>query len=213
MTLWRVLTRQLCRGISAEHSSTAQSYIHTSILTDSMLALRSNLQTATRGANCQRAIHNLHEAFPLHVSSTAQGSAAAARRSLMQSSRSHVPHLHRALRLQHTHSSARCFSNAPALVRRWQLGAALEQSRRCSSFGSSTVRGFASQAQRSQQRRQLQKKSSEQGVYLIALVVGMVGLTYASVPLYRCAAVCMPGLPTGLSASYPSLRTPQIICI
>lgn len=50
-----------------------------------------------------------------------------------------------------------------------------------------TVRTFASQAQRSQQRRQLQKKSSEQGVYLISLVVGMVGLTYASVPLYRCA--------------------------
>ena len=54
-----------------------------------------------------------------------------------------------------------------------------------------TIRAFSSQAQRSQQRRQLQKKSSEQGVYLVALVVGMIGLTYASVPLYRCAAGCI----------------------
>lgn len=30
-----------------------------------------------------------------------------------------------------------------------------------------------------------QSKSSQQGLYLVALVVGMVGLTYASVPLYR----------------------------
>lgn len=26
----------------------------------------------------------------------------------------------------------------------------------------------------------------QQGLYLVALVVGMVGVTYASVPLYRC---------------------------
>ncbi len=30
-----------------------------------------------------------------------------------------------------------------------------------------------------------QKKAKEQGLYLVSLVVGMVGLTYASVPLYR----------------------------
>ena len=48
-------------------------------------------------------------------------------------------------------------------------------------------RGFASRAQEAAQaqRQRLQKKSGEQGLYLVALVVGMVGLTYASVPLYR----------------------------
>ena len=52
-------------------------------------------------------------------------------------------------------------------------------------------RGFAGQAQQAAaaQRQRLQKKSSEQGLYLVALVVGMVGLTYASVPLYRCIAL------------------------
>ena len=30
------------------------------------------------------------------------------------------------------------------------------------------------------------QKSSKQGLYLIAIAVGMVGVTYASVPLYRC---------------------------
>ncbi|EIE21649.1 cytochrome c oxidase assembly protein CtaG/Cox11 [Coccomyxa subellipsoidea C-169] len=35
------------------------------------------------------------------------------------------------------------------------------------------------------QKGRLQKKASEQGLYLVAMVVGMVGLTYASVPLYR----------------------------
>jgi hypothetical protein len=49
-------------------------------------------------------------------------------------------------------------------------------------------RGFASRAAAAQQQR-LQKRSAEQGLYLVALVVGMVGLTYASVPLYRCAAL------------------------
>lgn len=48
-------------------------------------------------------------------------------------------------------------------------------------------RGFASRAQEAAatQRQRLRKKSGEQGLYLVALVVGMVGLTYASVPLYR----------------------------
>ncbi|CAL8469365.1 g8906 [Coccomyxa elongata] len=35
------------------------------------------------------------------------------------------------------------------------------------------------------QTARLQKRASEQGLYLVAMVVGMVGLTYASVPLYR----------------------------
>ena len=50
-------------------------------------------------------------------------------------------------------------------------------------------RGFASRAQEAAaaQRQRLAKKSGEQGLYLVALVVGMVGLTYASVPLYRRA--------------------------
>ena len=46
----------------------------------------------------------------------------------------------------------------------------------------------ASQAQAASQargRRQLQGKSGQQGLYLVAVVVGMVGITYASVPLYR----------------------------
>ncbi len=34
-------------------------------------------------------------------------------------------------------------------------------------------------------KQRLQRSSQQQGMYLIALVVGMVGLTYASVPLYR----------------------------
>jgi len=40
-------------------------------------------------------------------------------------------------------------------------------------------------------------KSGQQGAYLIAVVVGMVGLTYASVPLYRQAPYPPPwGLPS-----------------
>jgi hypothetical protein len=35
------------------------------------------------------------------------------------------------------------------------------------------------------QKGRLQKRASEQGLYLVAMVVGMIGLTYASVPLYR----------------------------
>lgn len=35
------------------------------------------------------------------------------------------------------------------------------------------------------QFEQAKKRASEQGLYLVTLVVGMVGLTYASVPLYR----------------------------
>lgn len=38
------------------------------------------------------------------------------------------------------------------------------------------------------QTARLQKRASEQGLYLVAMVVGMVGLTYASVPLYRCVS-------------------------
>ena len=34
-------------------------------------------------------------------------------------------------------------------------------------------------------QQRLQRTSQQQGMYLIALVVSMIGLTYASVPLYR----------------------------
>lgn len=34
-------------------------------------------------------------------------------------------------------------------------------------------------------RQQAQRKVSDQGMYLFAVVVGMIGLTYAAVPLYR----------------------------
>jgi hypothetical protein len=91
--------------------------------------------------------------------------------------------------------STRCSIMMSATVRRWQLGPSHHVPQLHGNTGSSITRGFASQAQRSQQRRQLQKKSSEQGVYLVALVVGMVGLTYASVPLYRCASILISRQP------------------
>lgn len=48
-------------------------------------------------------------------------------------------------------------------------------------------RGMATQPRRAAhaQKERLQKKASEHGLYLVAMVIGMVGLTYASVPLYR----------------------------
>ena len=51
-----------------------------------------------------------------------------------------------------------------------------------------TRRGMATKPGRAAlaQKELLQKRASEQGLYLVAMVVGMVGLTYASVPLYRC---------------------------
>ncbi len=75
------------------------------------------------------------------------------------------------------------------------------------------MRAFASQAQRSQQRKQLQKKSSEQGVYLVALVVGMVGLTYASVPLYRCAADCFSAMCINKAHHPPQHATVMCQCM
>ena len=85
------------------------------------------------------------------------------------------------------HSSAQSHSISPATVRRWQPSRALQPHHPLIGTSSlSAARAFSSQAQRAQQRQRLQKQSSEQGVYLVSLVVGMVGLTYASVPLYRC---------------------------
>ena len=83
------------------------------------------------------------------------------------------------------HSSVQKHSMSPATVRRWQPSQGLQRHHQQSCTGGSSSRAFNSQAQRAQQRQRLQKQSSEQGVYLVALVVGMVGLTYASVPLYR----------------------------
>ena len=85
-------------------------------------------------------------------------------------------------------SSPRHLTMGPATVRRWQPSKTPQQCHQQDCTGSlSTARPFSTQAQRAQQRQRqrLQKQSSEQGVYLVALVVGMVGLTYASVPLYR----------------------------
>jgi hypothetical protein len=53
-----------------------------------------------------------------------------------------------------------------------------------------TRRAFSSDSQRAtdrcrQQMHRNQQKITEQGLYMVALVVGMVGVTYASVPLYR----------------------------
>ena len=50
-----------------------------------------------------------------------------------------------------------------------------------------SLRGFAAGPPRAAPRQQpdLQKRVADQGMYLVAIVVGMVGLTYASVPLYR----------------------------
>ena len=90
-------------------------------------------------------------------------------------------------RTQRLHSSAQNHSMSPATVRRWQPSQALQRYHpQGGTSSSSAARAFSSHAQRAQQRQRLQKQSSEQGVYLVALVVGMVGLTYASVPLYRC---------------------------
>ena len=57
-------------------------------------------------------------------------------------------------------------------------------------FASLWHRGFAAQAQtrpqyRGQQSRRKIDPSGTQGLYLVAFTVAMVGVTYASVPLYR----------------------------
>ncbi len=187
MAFVRVLA-QLSRGLLAEHTCAPQSHIRTYITADGFSNLQKLLQIAPKDATCQRAFHTLHRIPLSQASSTAQSSAGAARSGLRLSCISTAPQSYLAQAQQHCHSSSRCSSVAPALVRRWQPGPTVAGGSLLRSSGSSAVRAFSAQAQRSQQRRQLQKKSSEQGVYLVALVVGMIGLTYASVPLYRCAA-------------------------
>ena len=187
MAFVRVLA-QLSKSLFAEHTCVSQPHIRTHILADGFSNLQELVQIATKDANCQRAFHTLHRSPLSQASSTAQSSPAAARSSLRQSCIGSAPHSYLAQTQQQFQSSSSCSKIAPALVRRWRPGPALAGSSLLRSSGSNAVRAFAAQAQRSQQRRQLQKKSSEQGVYLVALVVGMIGLTYASVPLYRCAA-------------------------
>ena len=51
-----------------------------------------------------------------------------------------------------------------------------------------------------------QKKSGEQGLYIIAFVVAMVGVTYASVPLYRCGYT-----PDGLMRCCSAASKPQTV--
>ena len=179
---------QLSRGILVERACTPQPHIQKSALAHSLSILQNNLQTAAKGGTCSRLFHTLRER-PLSQASL-QSSAAAACSSLARPSKSHAVRSYTALTRQQLSSSGRCCSLASAFVRNWRPGSTPVASSPLTSSGSSAVRAFSSQAQRSQQRRQLQKKSSEQGVYLVALVVGMVGLTYASVPLYRCAAGC-----------------------
>ena len=56
---------------------------------------------------------------------------------------------------------------------------------------SATTRTFASSAVvaaagfREAQAKRVSSKASEQGMYLVAVVISMMGITYASVPLYR----------------------------
>ncbi len=186
MAFVRILA-QLSRGLSVEHTCALQPHIRTHIYADGVSNLEKLYQTAPKSTSFQRAFHILLEHPLSQASSTAQSSAAAARSSLGQSciSSARLPCV--AQTQLHFRSSSSCCSIAPALVRRWQPGPSTAGSSLLrSSGGISALRAFSAQAQRSQQRRQLQKKSSEQGVYLVALVVGMIGLTYASVPLYRC---------------------------
>lgn len=172
----------------AERACIPRPHIQKSALAHSLSILQNSLQTAAKGQMCPRAFHTLHER-PL-LQAPLPSSAAAACSSPARPSISHAARSYTALTRQQPPLSGRCCSLTPAFVRRWRPGSAHVGSSLLKPSGSSGVRAFSSQAQRSQQRRQLQKKSSEQGVYLVALVVGMVGLTYASVPLYRCAAGC-----------------------
>ena len=186
MALARVFA-QLSRGLLAEHICGPLPHIHKSTLADCLQSLQNLSHKTPTRSSCQRGLH-AHEGPLSQVSSTVQSSAAAARNSLTQSNSRCallpvVPQTQQQLQ-----PSGRLYGIAPALVRGWRPGSARVGSSHLTPSAGSPVRAFASQAQRSQQRRQLQKKSSEQGVYLVALVVGMVGLTYASVPLYRCAA-------------------------
>ena len=57
------------------------------------------------------------------------------------------------------------------------------------------------------------RRASEQGPYLVAVVVGMVGLTYASVPLYRmfCQATGFGGtVQEGKLRVFPATSRPVL---
>ncbi len=86
----------------------------------------------------------------------------------------------RGISTAHRHASTTCRAN---LSQRWQSRLKIQPCSTVLSF----QRSMATQRRGAalSQKGRLQKKASEQGLYLVAMVVGMVGLTYASVPLYR----------------------------
>ena len=185
MALPRALA-QLSRGLSAEQALTAHSQACMTALAELSILLRRSLQGPFTGTHWQRGLHT-HNASSLSQLSSSTASAL----SSLTGSQSASCRPPISVVFQHSlHTSSRSCSMAPATVKRWQP--ALQSSSQTTCLSNSSLRSFSSQSQRKQQLRRLQKKSSEQGVYLISLVVGMIGLTYASVPLYRCAADCLP---------------------
>ena len=189
MALPRALT-QLSRGLLAEQALTAHSQACMTALAERSILLRRSPQAPFTGTPWQRGLHTLHDSSLSHLSSTSHSSTASARSSLTGSPPASCRPPSSVVSQHSLHTGSRSCSMAPATVRRWQ--SSLQSSSQTTYLSNSGSRSFASQSQRTQQLRRLQKKSSEQGVYLISLVVGMIGLTYASVPLYRCAADCLP---------------------
>ena len=184
--------RQLRKGLIAEKVH-AQSLAHTKSLTACGLPSRETQQISSTTALQWNGLGTSSGSILSELSSTPHASSPPAHRLISSSSLRFHSQQCRSAAKQRLSMSTRCFSMMSATVRSWQSGLPHYIPTQHGNTGSTIARGFASQTQRSQQRKQLQKKSSEQGVYLVALVVGMVGLTYASVPLYRCAAIPFPG--------------------
>ena len=174
----------------AEQALTAHSQACTTALAECSLLLRRSLQGPFSGTSWQRGFHTLHDSSLSQLSITSHSSTASARSNFTSSQSASCRPPSSVVSERSLHTSSRSCSMAPATVKRWQ--SALQSSSQTTCLSNSSLRSFSSQSQRRQQLRRLQKKSSEQGVYLISLVVGMIGLTYASVPLYRCAANCLP---------------------
>lgn len=184
--------RQLRKGLMAKKFH-AQSLARTKSLTACGFPSREIQQISRPTALQWNKLGTSSGSILSDLSSTSHASRPPAHRLISSSRLRYHSQQCRSAAKQHLSMSPRCFSMMSATVRWWQSGLPHHIPIQHGNTGTIIARGFASQAQRSQQRRQLQKKSSEQGVYLVALVVGMVGLTYASVPLYRCAAIPFPG--------------------
>ena len=186
--------RQLRKGLISEKFH-AHSLAPTNSLTACGLPSRETQQISSSTALQWNGLGTSSGSILSELSSTSHASSPPAHRLISSSRLRFHSQQCRSAAKQHLSMSIQRFSMTAATVRRWQSGLSHHTPKQHGDTGSSIARGFASQTQRSQQRRQLQKKSSEQGVYLVALVVGMVGLTYASVPLYRCAANPIPWQP------------------